>query len=72
MPQQCGKDSMIIWGDRDARRDGLRGARMFQRYQKDLIAIPLLTALYFCAGKLGLSLALVHVSASAIWPPTGW
>src|SRR3954468_8877994 len=55
-------------------RDGLRelpGLRMLQRYQKDLIAIPLLTALYFCAGKLGLSLALVHVSASAIWPPTG-
>src|SRR5262245_22124390 len=26
---------------------------------------------YFAAGKLGLSLALVHASASAVWPPTG-
>ena len=30
-----------------------------------------LTALYVGAGKLGLSLALVHASASAVWPPTG-
>jgi len=30
-----------------------------------------LTAVYFIAGKLGLSLALVHASASAVWPPTG-
>jgi len=30
-----------------------------------------LTAAYFGAGKLGLSLALVHASASAVWPPTG-
>ena len=26
---------------------------------------------YFCAGKLGLSLAFVNASASAVWPPTG-
>jgi signal transduction histidine kinase len=30
-----------------------------------------LAAVYFAAGKLGLSLALVHASASAVWPPTG-
>src|SRR5262245_11083016 len=30
-----------------------------------------LTALYVAAGKLGLMLALVHASASAVWPPTG-
>jgi len=30
-----------------------------------------LTAVYLAAGKLGLSLALVHASASAVWPPTG-
>ena len=29
------------------------------------------TAVYFGAGKLGLSLAVVHASASAVWPPTG-
>jgi signal transduction histidine kinase/ActR/RegA family two-component response regulator len=28
-------------------------------------------ALYFVAGKLGLSFATVHSSASAVWPPTG-
>ena len=26
---------------------------------------------YFCCGKLGLSMAFVNVSASAVWPPTG-
>jgi signal transduction histidine kinase len=30
-----------------------------------------LCALYVAAGKLGLALAFVHVSASAVWPPTG-
>ena len=30
-----------------------------------------LASVYFTAGKLGLSLAFVHVSASAVWPPTG-
>jgi len=30
-----------------------------------------LAAVYFVAGKLGLSFATVHSSASAVWPPTG-
>lgn len=30
-----------------------------------------LTALYFLAGKLGLTLASIHASASAVWPSTG-
>ncbi len=30
-----------------------------------------LTGLYFLSGRLGLGLALVHPSASAVWPPTG-
>jgi signal transduction histidine kinase len=30
-----------------------------------------LAAVYFAAGKLGLSLASVHPSASPVWPPTG-
>ncbi|MBI4428809.1 MAG: MASE1 domain-containing protein, partial [Ignavibacteriales bacterium] len=29
------------------------------------------TLVYFVAGKFGLSLASVHASASAVWPPTG-
>src|SRR5205814_8831132 len=28
-------------------------------------------AAYYAAGKLGLSLAFVNASASAVWPPTG-
>lgn len=30
-----------------------------------------LTLAYFAAGKLGLAFAAAHVSASAVWPPTG-
>ncbi len=33
--------------------------------------IPLLAIVYFVAGKLGLMLAFVHASATAIWAPTG-
>lgn len=30
-----------------------------------------LAAVYFCAGKFGLSMALINASASAVWPPSG-
>jgi PAS domain S-box-containing protein len=33
--------------------------------------LTLLTALYFAAGKLGLSMAFVNASTSAVWPPAG-
>ena len=36
-----------------------------------VLKIAGLAATYFAAGKLGLSLAFVHVSATAVWPPTG-
>ena len=36
-----------------------------------LVAGLLLAAVYFVAGKLGLKLALLHPSATAVWPPTG-
>jgi len=39
--------------------------------QKDLLAIALMAAAYFAAGKLGLSMAFVHPSSTAIWPPSG-
>jgi signal transduction histidine kinase/integral membrane sensor domain MASE1 len=35
------------------------------------VQLVLLTAVYFAAGRFGLSLAFVHESASAVWPPTG-
>src|SRR5262245_29542557 len=33
--------------------------------------VAALTVVYFGAGKLGLELAFVHPSATAIWPPAG-
>jgi len=33
--------------------------------------LPVLAGVYFVAGKLGLTLAFVHASATAVWPPTG-
>jgi PAS domain S-box-containing protein len=39
--------------------------------QTDLLWMGLFTALYYAAGRLGLSLAFVNASASAVWPPTG-
>jgi integral membrane sensor domain MASE1 len=35
------------------------------------LAIVLLAAIYFAAGKFGLSLASVHTNVSPVWPPTG-
>src|SRR4029078_1447000 len=35
------------------------------------VLLTLFAGLYFLAGKLGLSFATVHSSASAVWPPTG-
>ena len=35
------------------------------------LTLVLLVLLYFVAGKLGLTLAFVNASASAVWPPTG-
>jgi PAS domain S-box-containing protein len=36
-----------------------------------LAALVLVGGAYFIAGKIGLSLAFLHVSASPVWPPTG-
>jgi signal transduction histidine kinase/CheY-like chemotaxis protein len=36
-----------------------------------VLALVALAVVYFLAGKLGLQFALVHASASAVWPPTG-
>src|SRR5579863_1014109 len=33
--------------------------------------MPLLAAIYFVAGKAGLSVAFVHPSSTAVWPATG-
>jgi signal transduction histidine kinase len=36
-----------------------------------VLTFALLVAIYFVAGKLGLTLAFVNASATAVWPPTG-
>lgn len=44
---------------------------MFSPRLAHLALNVLLTGVYFAAGKLGLSLAFAHPSASLVWPPTG-
>lgn len=39
--------------------------------QKDIGTIGALAVIYFFAGKLGLTMAFVHPSSTAVWPPTG-
>ena len=41
------------------------------KYPRDLPLLGALAGVYFVAGKLGLKLALVNASASAVWPCTG-
>lgn len=36
-----------------------------------ILALVILAAVYITAGKLGLKLAFVHQSATAVWPPSG-
>ena len=36
-----------------------------------VLLLVAVTAAYFASGRLGLSLAVVHWSASAVWPPAG-
>ncbi|MBI3306789.1 MAG: MASE1 domain-containing protein [Candidatus Omnitrophica bacterium] len=44
---------------------------MIRRFFTHLAIILVLATVYFFAGKFGLSLAFVHKSSSAVWPPTG-
>jgi len=46
---------------------GSSGSRLL----RDLAAIALLAVFYFLAGNLGLRMASVHRSATAVWPPSG-
>src|SRR5258707_7350514 len=41
------------------------------RYPRDLPLLGALAGVYFVAGKLGLKLAFVNASATAVWPCTG-
>jgi diguanylate cyclase (GGDEF)-like protein len=42
-----------------------------EKRKENLAAVGILAAIYFVAGKLGLTLAFVHPSATAVWPTTG-
>lgn len=44
---------------------------MSKRLVSKLALVASLTLIYFAAGKLGLQLAFVNASATAVWPPTG-
>lgn len=48
-------------------KDDSRGERAWSSW----LVLTGLAAAYFAAAKLGLSLAFVHASATAVWPPTG-
>jgi integral membrane sensor domain MASE1 len=41
------------------------------RFLRDIAVLAALAGIYFAAGKLGLKLASVHASATAVWPCTG-
>ena len=45
--------------------------RMRSEHFVNAVVFALLVVTYFVAGKLGLSLAFVNISATAVWPPTG-
>ena len=50
----------------------LRHFKMFSKlFSSKLVLAALLIPIYFAAGKLGLMLAFVNPSATAVWPPTG-
>src|SRR5713101_1338643 len=51
---------------RDRKPDMVRS-----RYLRDIVVVAALAGTYFVAGKLGLKLASVHTSATAVWPCTG-
>src|SRR5579863_1978749 len=50
--------------------DAAKGGNLEDR-RKNWLAIGGLAVVYFVAGKLGLSMAFVHPSSTAVWPPTG-
>jgi signal transduction histidine kinase len=65
---------MTSRGKADARPGRYRAPRRPRRRPRarpGLLVLAALFSVYVLAGKLGLSLASVHASAAAVWPPTG-
>ena len=49
----------------------LQAQLLTDAYPTYLMWVAVVTAVYFVAAKLGLSLASLHASVSPVWPPTG-
>src|SRR5262245_30694724 len=50
---------------------GAGGGMRKEQARARVVTLLALAAIYVAAGKLGLSMAVLHESASAVWPPTG-
>jgi len=48
-----------------------RKLRAFLLRNREAIEVVVLAAVYFVAGKFGLTMAFVHPSSTAVWPPAG-
>src|SRR5436190_24143928 len=57
--------------DSNAEIRGPNDPLMHLRRYSTVPAVVILTLVYFVAGKLGLTLASLHASASPVWPPAG-
>ncbi len=69
---EAGGDRLTIRGEGDGDHARALAIRWSQsRLAWNLLILPGLFSVYVLAGKVGLSLAFVHASASAVWPPTG-
>jgi PAS domain S-box-containing protein len=55
----------------DASPPAIGGRSAWSRLVRDGLCIGALALIYFITARLGLRLALVHDSATAVWPPTG-
>src|SRR5438034_11764403 len=60
-----------VEGARPAVLETLRTGMVQSRLLRRLGLLAALAAGYFVAGKLGLEVAYVHPSATAVWPPSG-
>src|SRR6185295_19768036 len=67
MTSSTGSTSRAWIGAQPASRGALRPGRL-GRYG---VSVCLLAALYYVAAKLGLRLAYLHGTVTALWPPVG-
>jgi diguanylate cyclase (GGDEF)-like protein len=61
------RQRVVSWASSAQSGIGALGSRALV----NAVLLPVLTGVYFVAGKLGLRLAFVNASATAVWAPTG-